>query len=294
MRLRDSELGKVARGWRWGRPSPQPRTIKPPPLRTEATFETAWARRRWATTVRDAIQELVMLPALRYVTSPTVRGRERLARVRPPVVIAANHASHLDTAVLIEALPLDWRRRVIVGGAADYFFTGRVRGTIAALAIGAFPVERKRASAASARLAVRLVEDGWSVILFPEGGRSPDGWLQEPKPGAAFIAAKTGRPLVPMWITGTDRVLPKDATRLRRGKVDVLIGDPILPEQGEDARALNDRYTQALTRLATEASTDWWTALKAPGGDLYGPDAARWRRVWARGPDARRRRSRWP
>ncbi len=288
-----SELRKVARGWRWGRPPPLPRTAPPPPLRTEGSFETAWARRPLASTVRDVLQELVVLPAMRYVSSPTVRGRERLLRVTPPVVIAANHASHLDTAVVIEALPLEWRRRVIVGGAADYFFKGRVRGTIAALVIGAFPVERKRASATSARLAVRLVEDGWSLILFPEGGRSPDGWLQELKPGAAFVAARSKRPLVPMWITGTEHLLPKGAKRLRRGKVDVLIGDPLFPREGENARELNARFEEALHQLATEASTDWWTALKTPGGDLYGPDAARWRRVWARGDAPTRRRSRW-
>jgi 1-acyl-sn-glycerol-3-phosphate acyltransferase len=263
-------------------------------LRTEAAFDTDWARRPWANTVRDALQELVVLPAMRYIASPRVSGQERLARLSPPVVLAANHASHLDTAVLVEALPLEWRHKLAVGAAADYFFKGRVRGTLAALAIGAFPVERKRASATSARLAVRLVEEGWNLILFPEGGRSPDGWLQELKPGAAFVAAKAGRPLVPIWITGTEHLLPKGAKRLRRGAVDILIGDPLLPRDGEDARALHDRLEESLRRLATEATTDWWTALKTPGGDPYGPEAARWRRVWERGEPARRSGSRWP
>jgi 1-acyl-sn-glycerol-3-phosphate acyltransferase len=236
---------------------------------------------------------MLLLPALRYVASPTIRGRERLLRASPPVVIAANHASHLDTAIVIDALPLEWRHRLAVGGAADYFFKGKVRGTLAALAIGAFPVERKRASAASARLAVRLVEEGHNLILFPEGGRSPDGWLQELKPGAAFIAAKAKRPLVPMWVTGTEHLLPKGAKRLRRGKVDVLIGDPLFPGEGEDARGLHARLEESLQRLATEATTDWWTALRTPDGDHYGPDAARWRRVWARAEAASRPRSRW-
>jgi len=289
-----SELRKVARGWRWGRPSPLPRSAPAPPLRTEASFETDWARRPLASTARDVLQELLVLPAMRYVASPTVRGRERLLRTSPPVVIAANHASHLDTAVVIEALPLEWRHRLAVGGAADYFFKGRVRGTVAALAIGAFPVERKRASATSARLAVRLVEEGWNLILFPEGGRSPDGWLQEMKPGAAFIAARTKRPLVPMWISGTEHLLPKGAKGLRRGHVDVLIGDPLFPADGEDARGLHARLEESLHRLATEATTDWWTALRTPGGDPYGPEAARWRRVWARGDAPARTRSRWP
>ncbi len=289
-----SDLTKVARGWRWGRPPPLPRSAPKPALRTEAAFDTDWARRPLASNVRDFLQELLILPATRYVASPTVRGRERLERLQPPVVIAANHASHLDTAVVIDALPLNWRHRVAVGGAADYFFKGRVRGTLAALAIGAFPVERKRASATSARLAVRLVDEGWNLILFPEGGRSPDGWLQELKPGAAFIALKAKRPLVPMWISGTEHILPKGAKRLNRGRVEVLIGDAIYPREGEDARALNARFEEAIVRLQTEATNDWWQAMKAPGSDPQGPDAARWRRVWARGAAPSRRRSRWP
>lgn len=240
------------------------------------------------------LQETLLLPAVRAVANPTVRGRERLRGVERPAVIVSNHASHLDTALLIEALPAVWRDRLAVGGAADYFFIGRGRGTAAALVMNAFPVERKRASAVSARLAVRLLQEGWSLILFPEGGRSEDGWLQEMKPGAAFAAAKAGRPIVPAWITGTEHILPKGATGLRRGRTDVLFGDPIFPEPGENPRELNGRLEAAMRRLHTEASSDWWTSLRRDGADPYGPAAARWRRIWARGEAAARPSSRWP
>lgn len=234
-----------------------------------------------------------MLPAYRYVASPTVRGQERLLRVQQPVVIASNHTSHLDTAAVIQALPPRFRDKLLVGAAADYWFGNRVSGTIAALALGAFPVERKRASAASARIAVRLAQEGWNLVLFPEGGRSPDGWLQEMKPGAAFVAAKAQRPMVPMWITGAEHLLPKGAKGVRRGQVDVLIGDPIYPREGEDARALHARFAEAMQRLGTEATTDWWSAMRQPDAELYGPDAARWRRTWARDVARKRSRSSW-
>lgn len=287
------ELKKVARGWRWGRPAALPRSAPIPPLVTEGQFETDWARKAVANTARDVLQEMVLLPAFRYVASPTVRGRERLRHLDQPVVVASNHVSHLDTAALIDALPQRFRHKLLVGAAADYFFTGKVRGKLAALALGAFPVERKRASASSARLAVRLVQQGWNLILFPEGGRSPDGWLQDLKPGAAFVAAKAQRPLVPMWITGTEHLLPRGAKRLRRGRVDVLIGDPLFPRDGEDARALNARFVTALKRLADEATTDWWTAQRQARDGHEGPEAARWRRVWERGEAPERPASRW-
>jgi 1-acyl-sn-glycerol-3-phosphate acyltransferase len=288
-----SDLKTIAKGWRWFRPSPRPKHIPPPPLKTEASFETDWARRPWANRTRDYVQELVLLPALRYLASPTTRGRERLRNVSQPAVIAANHVSHLDTSVVVEAMPQAWRHRLAVGAAADYFFKGKVRGALAALVIGAFPVERKRASAVSARLAVDLVNQGWNLILFPEGGRSEDGWLQEMKPGAAFVAARTGRPLVPLWITGTEHLLPKGAKKLRRGHVDVLIGDPLYPREGEGPRELHARFEEAMHKLAAEATTDWWSALRGAEANPYGPDAARWRRVWARAERPGRRRSDW-
>jgi 1-acyl-sn-glycerol-3-phosphate acyltransferase len=290
-----NDVKQVARGWRWGRPAALPRSAPVPPLRTEGAFDTEWSRKPIASATRDLLQEFLLMPAFRFVASPTVRGRERLRHLDQPIVIASNHVSHLDTAALIEALPQRFRHKLLVGAAADYFFTGKVRGNIAALVLGAFPVERKRASASSARIAVRLVQEGWNLILFPEGGRSPDGWLQELKPGAAFVAAKAQRPLVPMWITGTEHLLPRGAKRLRRGKVDVLIGDPIFPREGDNARTMNARFEEAITRLATEATHDWWTSQRAPDGVAVhgGPDAARWRRVWERGDAPERPRSRW-
>jgi 1-acyl-sn-glycerol-3-phosphate acyltransferase len=96
-----------------------------------------------------------------------------------------------------------------------------------------------------------------------------------------------------MWITGTEHLLPRGAKRLRRGKVDVLIGDPLFPQPGEDARALNERFSVALKRLADEATSDWWSALRQTRDGHEGPEAARWRRVWERGEAPARERSRW-
>ena len=143
-----SELKTIAKGWRWLRPSPRPRHIPAPPLKTEASFETDWARKPWANVTRDYLQELVLLPALRYLASPNIRGLERLRNVAQPAVIAANHVSHLDTSVVVSAVPQSWRHKLAVGAAADYFFKGKVRGSLAALVIGAFPVERNSAATA--------------------------------------------------------------------------------------------------------------------------------------------------
>lgn len=289
-----NELRTVARGWRWGRRTLLPREADAPRARTESAFETAWSRRDGWNTVRAVVQETALLPLVRAVARPAVRGRERLRRVPQPAIIAANHASHVDTVLLIDALPPGWRHKLVVGAAADYFFTGSIRGNAAALAIGAFPIDRSKASASSAKLALRLVQEGWNLVLYPEGGRTDDGWLQELTPGAAFVAAHAGRPLVPVWITGTEFVWRKGQSRPRFGRTDVLIGDALIPEPGERRRDLNARLELAMRRLQREASSDWWTAMRADDTrDAHGPDAPRWRRIWARGDAPKRARSNW-
>jgi 1-acyl-sn-glycerol-3-phosphate acyltransferase len=174
-----------------------------------------------------------------------------------------------------------------------------VTGAISALAIGAFPLERKRVSRRSADLAAELLDDGWSLVIFPEGGRSPDGWGQTFRGGAAYLALRTGRPVVPVHLEGTRRVLKRGAKLPTRSTVHVTFGSPLRPREDDDARTFGSRIEQAVATLADERSTDWWSARRrAAAGDtpaLTGPDARSWRRTWALD-EARRRRleHRWP
>ena len=62
-------------------------------------------------------------------------------------------------------------------------------------------------------MAAELLEDGWNLVIFPEGGRSPDGWTQAFRGGAAYLARRTGAPVVPVYLHGTRHVLPKSAGR---------------------------------------------------------------------------------
>lgn len=294
-------LRQIARGYRWGRPASLPSDHPGKSVKSEATFETAWARTLPFRVVRHVVQEMIFAPVLKYVASPIAHGVSNLDLIAPPAVFAANHASHLDTAVIVNSLPMAWRRKVAVGAAADHFFSSTLRGLTAAFLINAFPVERRRASAVSARLAVKLLGDGFSLILFPEGGRSPDGWPQELKPGAAFAAIKARCPLVPVWIEGTEHLMPK-AGGIHRGEIGVFFGRPLLEMPDEGPRELNQRLQSALNALATEAQSDWWTSLRllAPGADVAADSpvpqagAATWRRRWTRGAAPGRTKSLWP
>ena len=257
----------------------------PAPSRTGVDFDTDWARSPAARLARAALVDLAIRPAVHALASPTVDGRERLAVLEPPVIFAANHHSHLDTGLLLSVLPERFRHRTAVAAAADYFFDRRGKGTFHALAFGAVPMERTRVNRRSAEMAGALLADGWSLVIFPEGGRSPDGWAQDFRGGAAYLAVRSGRPVVPVYIDGTRHVWPKGRRLPRPHKVTVTFGTPISADTGEDARRLATRIERAVAALADERATDWWTARRraADGATpaITGPEAAPWRRAWA-------------
>lgn len=250
-------------------------------------YDTAWARRYPVRLARAVLVDNVTRPLAHAVASPKVRGDELLSLVDTPVVLVANHTSHLDTALLVSVLPPRLRHSTIVAGAADYFFDRRWKAHLWAFLTAAIPIERQRVNRRSADLAEEMLEQGWNLLIYPEGGRSPDGWMQTFRPGAAYLAVRTGRPVVPVHLEGTFRVMARGGGRVRRSPTAVAFGLPITPGQGEDARAFGRRIEQAVHLLATERSTDWWTARKlaargVPSG-AGGPQAAPWRRNWALG-----------
>ena len=166
--------------------------------------------------------------------------------------------------------------------------------------IGAIPIERTKVGRKSADLARGLIDDGWSLLIFPEGGRSPDGWGQPFRGGAAFIALRAGVPVVPIHLDGTGRVLRKGGS-LARAQITVTFGEPLRPAEGEDARKYATRIEAAVAELADEVATDWWTARRQRVHQAIAvarwAQRGAWRRAWALGAKSKsvqRRRRRWP
>jgi 1-acyl-sn-glycerol-3-phosphate acyltransferase len=278
-----------------------PSGVPRPPVERElgVDYDTDWARRYGARLARVVVVEALTRPMARVLASPRVDGLDRIASVDEPVIFAANHASHIDTPLLLTLLPERWRHKTVVAAGADYFFDKRWKAHWFAFSINAIPIERTRVSRRSADLAASLLQEGWSLIIFPEGGRSPDGWGQPHRAGAAWLSVRTGRPVVPIYVEGTRRILAKGSGGLRPGRTHVTFGSALRPGQGEDARDLAARVEHAVAALADEQLTDWWTARRrtasrtTPG--LTGPDAGAWRRAWALGaPRGRRRARTWP
>lgn len=213
-------------------------------------YRTAWARRLPARMVREALH-LAWAALVRIVVGPThVFGREHIDDLEPPIVIVANHSSHLDTPVILNALPLRHRQRTLVVAAADYFYSDRLRAALVSLAFGTIPVERGPASTTESTDRMhRLLEEGWNLLLYPEGTRSRSGRMGELHTGAAHLAGEHGLPLMPIGITGTHASLPPGSWRPRRHEIHVRFGRPLDVTDDDDYHAVTDRLARALQEL---------------------------------------------
>ena len=248
-------------------------------------YDTAWARRYPVRLARAMLLDDVTRPLLRAACAPTVFGLDHLEPLELPVILAANHSSHLDTALLLSCLPTRIRHHSVVAAAADYFFDRRLKAAAWAFVLGTIPMERTKVNRRSADLAAGLIEQGWSLVIFPEGGRTPDGWGQEFKGGAAYLAKRCAVPVVPVHIRGTRAIAAKGSSTVRPGPTEVRFGDPLWPAASEDARRFAARIERAVALLADEAETDWWSARRrAASGTtppFRGPQASPWRRSWS-------------
>lgn len=291
------DVRQVQRGWRWThRPLP-PRSAEPHHVFPEPReFPTDWARTRPARIAREVILRGGLAPLVRRETTLRIDGRDVFDSLDEPVIFVANHSSHLDTALLLTTLPVDWQRRVTVGAAADYFFDAWWRAVGSALVFSTFPIERGGVGLSDTP--ARLLADGWSVLMFPEGTRSPDGWARRFRLGAAHLAVAEQVPVVPIAIVGSFAAMPRGRAWPKPGRPEVHVryGRPLRPAGGEDAHELGDRIAAAVATLLDEDRSDWYAAARRAAAGLTpaasGPEVAHWRRVWAASAPPAARRSR--
>ncbi|GLY97537.1 lysophospholipid acyltransferase family protein [Actinoplanes sp. NBRC 103695] len=250
-----------------------PRTAQPHELvHRPSPFGTNWARTPGVQAARQVIQTGLLKPVTWNTVKPDVEGLDHLDNLDGPVVIVANHSSHLDAPLIIGSLPWRLRRRLAVGAAADYFFDKKWAAVITALVFNAFPIER-RGSDRRRSLAPQLLADNWNLLLFPEGTRSEDGWMTPPRLGPAHLCVQRRVPMVPVVLRGTFAAMPRDRNwRPGQHRVVVRYGKPIHPEPNEGARALHARMMNALARLWAEDELGWYGSLRAQAkGELSLP-----------------------
>jgi 1-acyl-sn-glycerol-3-phosphate acyltransferase len=280
------EVKQLAEGWRWARRPLVPRSAEPwLPATEPKEFPTAWARTPAAKAAREGILRYLFRPLVWNETDPHVEGLDNLEGLSPPVVFLANHASHIDTPLLLCSLPTEWRKRTAVAAAADYFFDVKWRAATTALAFNTFPIERTGGQRATST-ARQLIGEGWNLVVYPEGTRSRDGWVGRFRHGASRMCIEYGIPAVPVAMRGTFAAMPRGRSWPRKGRfpLSVRFGRPLLVEDGEDFRAFSKRIQQALAQLWDEDATSWWESmLRKHRGETpppTGPQGPKWLRVW--------------
>jgi 1-acyl-sn-glycerol-3-phosphate acyltransferase len=261
-----------------------PNQIEPKeiPQKIGVNFQTSWARKRSVVLARSFILDFLITPTLTLVAAPIVKGDEVLKEITPPVIFISNHSSHLDTPLILSCLTPEIRKNIVVAAAADYFFSNKVKAFSFAFLLNAIPMERTKINRASAEVPFELIKQGWNLLIFPEGGRSPDGWMGSFKGGAAYLAHKAQVKVVPIHISGARKILKKGAKRLVTGTTELRFGSPIEPSS--DIRHFNQELQNAVAALADEASSNYYKALlNAKAGqtpDPTGPKVSPWRRSW--------------
>jgi 1-acyl-sn-glycerol-3-phosphate acyltransferase len=213
-----------------------------------------WQFTAFAVAAREVTAWLIGPVVVWLLHGPAVRGRENLRFLEHPFLICPSHASHFDFSAVRLALRTRHRQRIAAAVAEDYFTVSPIRWFFAAW-LGAFAFNRTgRGGHQTIDNALRLLDAGWSVLIFPEGTRSRTGVMAPFRPGIGLIAVKSGRQVLPVRIVGIHRVLPPGARRPHRAPVEVRFGPPLRAESGEDARAFTARLEAAVRELGDEAS----------------------------------------
>ncbi|MCA9845049.1 MAG: lysophospholipid acyltransferase family protein [Dehalococcoidia bacterium] len=207
-----------------------------------------WPRWWWVRWLRRALLTLLIFPILRIGYSTRIKGRENTRLVTGPCIIVSNHNMHLDMAMLLRALPMSMRQRVSIAAASTDIFGNRYRGFLAGLLGNAFPFARRGSGVRDSLENVgKLLNDGWHVLIYPEGKLTVNGPMEPFKPGVGRLAVELGATVLPMRI---DIVRPGFYEGkwfpTPRAKVVVNIGRPLRFAAGTDHIAAMLRLEEAV------------------------------------------------
>ena len=182
---------------------------------------------------------------LRVLADWRVSGREHVPH-RGALILVANHQSNMDPALL--GASLGRPARFLAKGSlfSNPIFSAFLRS------YGAFPVKRDGIDMAASRWALKQLEEGYALALFPEGSRSPGG-MKKALPGAAFLANAARAPILPAGITGTERLGPIWRVAFPTGTLTVTFGEPFMlptPRDKPDREWLEEQTELIMRRVA--------------------------------------------
>jgi 1-acyl-sn-glycerol-3-phosphate acyltransferase len=178
-------------------------------------------------------------------------GGDRLPATGPAVVVA-NHVSWLDPLIVPLALP----RKPAILAMEELWQMPVIRSAVRAYGSLAIPIRRGTVDTASLRRALDALGSGRLLLIFPEGGISPDGTLRPFHRGAVMLSARSGAPIIPIAIAGTRDALPLGRVIPRRRTVTIRVGTPIpAPRSTRQALERANAEAQAQIRALLDSSS---------------------------------------
>jgi 1-acyl-sn-glycerol-3-phosphate acyltransferase len=220
-------------------------TVGADPWSDRTGEDEAWLREPGPSRLREAAQQALLFPATRFVAKPTVIGAEDLIHAPQPAILAPNHESDIDTPLVLLSLPYAWRSRTVVGAASDRFYRKRGYALASSFWINTFPFDRGGGQRRGLAAAATHLRDGRNVLLYPQGtrGAGPEAY----RAGVAELALTADAPIIPIHITGSALIMPKNRGLNRRAKTTITFARPIHPRPGETPQELTRRMVEALT-----------------------------------------------
>lgn len=219
--------------------------------------ETSRYTSRTLAAARFVAQQGVMKRLVWSLTRVTVHHAERLEGTRPPLIVVANHSSHLDTPVIMGALPRRISRYLAAGAASDYFFENKLTALGTSLTFNAFPVDRKHTGKRRG-MSGQLLEAGVPLLIFPEGTRSKTKAMRRFKPGVARLALSRRVPVLPIALVGAGAAMPRDSSWPVKGRppIHVTFGTPTLPLPDETAAEFTTRLENMVSTMHDETARE--------------------------------------
>jgi long-chain acyl-CoA synthetase len=239
-------------------------------LRGEAEERAHYDYPRWAlrwpiTWIRFLAHYLLVRPAVFLLGWPRMEGRENLQGVKGPVLVIANHISHVDVGFVLTALPARFRHRLATaagGEALQELRTppstrnllarayDRVAWALGVSLLNLFPLPRAAGFRASFAYAGECVDRGYSVLVFPEGRHTTDGNMNPFRAGIGLLANNLKIPIVPIRIDGLFERKQAGRHFAWPGQIRVKIGRPVSFPPGSDAEQIAHQLFQQVAQLA--------------------------------------------
>jgi long-chain acyl-CoA synthetase len=201
-----------------------------------------WAMRFPMTWIRTIVYHLFLLPLTLIMCRVRVIGRERLSKLKGPVLFISNHVTDADAGLILSALPVHWRSRLAIAMQGEMLrdwryppatmgwfarLKSKVTYVLGASLFNVFPLPRESGFRQSFAYAGEAMDEGCSVLIFPEGAETRDGQIQPFRAGIGVLAAELKVPVIPIMLHGLFELKQRRQFFVRPGTVSVTFGEPI-------------------------------------------------------------------